>query len=115
MNWYLTKLVFNIEIEKSKSSSQFDEQLRMISATSQEEAFFKARAVGKREEVEFLNTQQKKIAWRFIDVCEVQLIEALNDGVEIYSSTHETEEANNYIRFIKQKASLIQTQNLVFI
>ena len=47
MNWYLTKIVFQIDIGKGKNSNQFDEQLRMIKAASTEEAFFKARSNGK--------------------------------------------------------------------
>jgi hypothetical protein len=114
MNWYLTKLVFSIEIE-NKKCSQFDEQLRLVSALTNEEAFYKARTVGKNEAVVFKNELQKRVAWEFIDVSEVILIPDLKDGTEIYSHTHETQDANDYIRFVKHKASAIQSQHLVFV
>jgi Domain of unknown function (DUF4288) len=115
MNWYLAKMVFNIDIENGQHNKQFDEQLRMIQAESRDEAFFKARALGKREEVNFLNTKKKKIDWKFIDVSEINKLNEVNDGSQIYSSTHETKEANEYISFVKHKATVIQTESLVFI
>lgn len=115
MNWYLAKMVFNIDIEEGKHNSQFDEQLRVITADSTDEAFFKARALGRREEEVFLNAKQKSVNWKFIDVSEIQQLQELKDGSEIYSTTHETEEANEYISFVKHKAMVIQTESHVFI
>ena len=115
MNWYLAKMVFNIDIENGKNSSQFDEQLRMIKAETSDEAFFKARALGKREEEIFINKNKKVVNWKFIDVAEILPIQEVSDGLEIYSSTHETQEANDYISFVKHKAMVLQTENQVFI
>ena len=115
MNWYLAKMVFNIDIENGKHNSQFDEQLRMIKAENADEAFFKARAIGRREEQVFMNTKQKEVNWKFIDVSEIQQLQEFKDGSEIYSTTHETEEASEYISFVKHKAMVIQTESQVFI
>lgn len=115
MNWYITKLVFNIDIENGKNNAQFDEQLRMIKAESIDEAFFKARALGKSEEAMFVNTNKKLVNWKFIDVSEIQLVNELSDGAEIYTSTHETEEVNAYINFVRHKAMVIQTESQLFV
>lgn len=115
MNWYVTKLVFNIDIENGKNNAQFDEQLRMIKAESSEEAFFKARALGKRDEAMFVNNNKKLVNWKFIDVSEIQLVNELSDGTEIYTSTHETEEVNAYINFVRHKAMVIQTESQLFV
>ena len=115
MNWYLAKMVFNIDIENGKHNTQFDEQLRMIKAETADEAFFKARALGKKEEKVFFNVKQKAVNWKFIDVSEIQLLNELSDGTEIYATTHETDEANEYISFVKHKAMVIQTVNQVFV
>ena len=90
-------------------------QERMIKADSTDEAFFKARAMGKREENSFVNKLQRQVNWKFIDVSEIQLLTGLSDGSEIYSSTHETEEANEYISFVKHKAMVIQTESQLFV
>jgi hypothetical protein len=111
--WYISKLVFNINVA-GNNAAQFDEQLRLIAASSAEEAFFKARALGRNEEASFVNSNEKKISWKFIDVTDVSPIDQLNDGAELYSSTHETDEADSYIKFVRHKAMVIQSENLVF-
>ena len=58
MQWYLAKIVFRIICGDGNHSSQFDEQLRLISANNEDEAFYKAQSLGKQEEDSFLNVQQ---------------------------------------------------------
>ena len=50
MEKYLAKLMFNINIDNGNDASQFDEQIRIIESPSLEEAFYKARVIGKKEE-----------------------------------------------------------------
>ena len=115
MNLYLAKIVFNIDIDNGTHTTQFDEQLRVVEAASADEAFFKARSLGKREEEMFLNLKQKQVNWKFIDVTEIRPLHDLRDGSEIYSSTHETEQANEYINFVRHKAMVIQAENQLFV
>jgi hypothetical protein len=104
MNWYITKVVFAITREDSQSRKQFDEQLRLIAAGDVEEAFLKARTIGLDEEECFYNDKNKKVKWEFINVSEVIPLKGLEDGAEVYSRIHETEEGSSYIHFIHQKA-----------
>lgn len=110
MNWYISKIVFRITAENTQQKPQFDEQLRLIAARSAEEAFFKARAIGITEEDSFLNDQDNTVRWEFINVSEIVPVKVLEDGVEIYSQIHETEEARSYIRCVHQKAIFLRTQ-----
>ena len=112
MKNYLAKLIFNIENETKVS--QFDEQIRLVSSTNIESAFQKARNIGKREEETFLNTQNKTVNWKFIDVMDIYPLDPVKDGDQIFSTTHEEEDANAFINYIRQKAMVIQTKNLTF-
>lgn len=103
MNWYITKIVFNISAEQS-AKAQFDEQLRLVAAESKEEAFLKARMIGLHEEDTFYNDNMKKVKWEFINVSEVVPLKNLEDGAEVYSRIHEMEEGTSYINFVHQKA-----------
>jgi hypothetical protein len=104
MNWYIAKIVFGINTEASYKQ-QFDEQLRLICADTQEEAFLKARTIGLSEEESFLNDRNKPVKWEFINVPELIRVRNLEDGVEVYSRIHEVEEeATSYIHVIHQKA-----------
>ncbi|MDI1353859.1 MAG: DUF4288 domain-containing protein [bacterium] len=114
MKRYLAKLMFNIRIENGKENSQFDEQIRLIESTSLEDAFYKARGIGKREEETFLDDQNKLVSWNFIDVAEVYQIEGLRDGEQVYSNTHTQTDAASYIGYIRQKSMEIQAKSLTF-
>jgi hypothetical protein len=108
MNWYIAKIVFNISAENTPHKPQFDEQLRLIAAENTEEAFYKARTLGISEEDSFLNDQQNRVRWEFINVAEIVRINNLEDGSEIYSNIHEAEEAKSYIHTVHQKAIFIR-------
>jgi len=112
MDWYLTKIVFNIAADNN--INQFDEQLRLVTAESKEEAFLKARAIGLREEDTFYNDKMKEVKWEFINVSEIIPINKLEDGTELYSRIHETEEATSYINFVHQKAIALRKKSRLF-
>jgi len=103
MNWYIAKIVFNINSE-STGKKQFDEQLRLINADSDEEALLRARTIGLNEEDTFYNDKKKKVKWEFVNVAELLPIKRLEDGMELYSRIHETDEGTSYINYVHQKA-----------
>ena len=90
MNWYLVKIVYQIICGNSRVA-QFDEQLRLISAT------------GKEEEV-FYNTKQEKVQWKFINISELYKLGDMIDGAELYSCIEEKGDAATYIKTINSKA-----------
>jgi hypothetical protein len=108
MNWYISKIVFSITAENTQHKPQFDEQLRLIKADSLEEAFIKARKLGLSEEDTFLNDKKNKVKWEFINVAEIVPLKTLEDGMELYSNIHETEEAKSYIHCVHQKAIFLR-------
>lgn len=108
MSWFIAKLVFNISTSGFHHKPQFDEQLRLIEAKNQEEAFIKARTLGLREEDSFLNDALKRVKWEFINVSEILPIHTLEDGMELYSRVHETDEAKSYIHDVHQRAIFLR-------
>ena len=71
MNWYITKIVFNVSENESPEASRFDEQLRLVTADCKEEAFIKARTLGLHEEDLRYYDTRKRSKWEFINVSEV--------------------------------------------
>jgi hypothetical protein len=110
MNWYIAKLIFNININNGKNQSQFDEQLRLISAYNSNEAYYKAELIGKSENESFESNADNTIEWQFIDVAEIVLLTEIKDGMELYSNTIKSENPNEFIQHIKLRAN--QFQNL---
>jgi Domain of unknown function (DUF4288) len=107
MNWYLAKIVYQIESRENSTSGQFDEQLRLISAFDEEAAFLKAQTVGKEEETCFENTRQQTIRWTFINVAELYRLSELIDGAELYSMIRDDEHPDHYIDIVNKKAAHI--------
>jgi Domain of unknown function (DUF4288) len=108
MNWYLTKLVFRIICGEGHHTPQFDEQLRLISATDENQAFEKATAIGTREQDDFYNQERQLVQWKFINVAELYKLSGLLDGAEMYSRIQETDDPENYIDGIHRRAENIR-------
>jgi hypothetical protein len=108
MKWYLAKIVFQIICGDGEHTAQFDEQLRLIAASSEKEAFEKADVIGKKEEDSFYNQKQQLVKWQFVNVSELQRLTELIDGAEVYSRINEVDDADAYISFVHRKAESIQ-------
>lgn len=107
MNWYLAKIVFRIVCGNGDHTPQFDEQLRLVSAATKEEAFNKAQQTGLKEEETFFNRKEQLVQWQFINVSELYRLSDLIDGAELYSRIEEKDNADQYIQVINQKAESI--------
>ena len=103
MNWYVAKVVFRITSDKESAVGQFDEHLRLIRAESREAACIKARLLGIREEDDGRN-EPRKACWEFVNVSELQPLDSICDGAEVYSQIHEVREVSAYIQLIHRKA-----------
>jgi hypothetical protein len=112
MNWYLVKLIFSIDRADKKNKSEFDEQLRLVSANSMADAYLKAKVLGQKLQGEFYNEDNARVVWGFVDVPEVIELDGIEDGAEIYSSTHETDEKENFINSVRRKGMAIQAKSL---
>lgn len=114
MEKYLAKLIFNINVDNGTDASQFDEQIRIIESRSLEDAFHKARVIGKKEEETFMDSENRLVSWEFIDVSDVYPLQEVKDGGQVYSNTHNIKDAGSFIKFIHQKSMEIQAKNLTF-
>lgn len=113
MNWYLAKIVFQIICGEGDHVPQFDEQLRLISANDEQQAFYKAQRIGLLEQESFYNNKQNLVQWKFINVCELYKLSSLIDGAELYSRIQETDDAEHYIGIVQKKADYLQGDNIL--
>lgn len=112
MKWYLAKIVYRIICGDGNHTPQFDEQLRLIKAEDNFQAFQKARLLGHREQDNFMNANDKPVHWKFLDVTEITELNTISDGLEIYSQIIEEPEADIYLGYIKRKANYLQQVSL---
>jgi hypothetical protein len=109
MNWYLAKITYQIVCGDGNHTPQFDEQLRLIGASNEKEAFSKAKSIGLNEEDTFYNQKQQLVQWVFINVSELNQLD-LVDGAELYSRITEQDHAGRYVDLIHLKAEEIQSR-----
>lgn len=109
MYWYIAKIVYQILISDGRDASQFEEQLRLIQAPNRQEALAKAMALGEQEESLFYNLRDEPVYWKFLDVSELQPVQQLNDGLQLYSHLEVPEYADSYLALVQRKAESIRT------
>lgn len=111
MNWYVAKLVFRVISGNGDHNAQFDEQLRLINADTEYQAFEKVSNIGHANEDSFMNVQKQTVRWQFIDVAELNAISGLNDGAELYYNIHEATDPDLYIAWAHHKSALLGIKN----
>ena len=114
MNWYIAKIVFRIISGEGNHAPQFDEQLRLINAEDEKHAFEKASLIGIQNQERFVNSQNQPVKWQFINVAELNQLNDLSDGTEIYYNIEEPADAELYIKWANHKASLIGLNHTSF-
>ena len=108
MNWYLTKIVYQIICGAGNHAAQFDEQLRLIAAPCEDEAMQKAVTVGRNGSDTFYNCNEQLVQWQFVNVSELYCLSEWVDGAEVYSCIHEVSSAHAYTTLVHDKALSLQ-------
>jgi hypothetical protein len=108
MSWYLAKIIYRITCGSGGHQPQFDEQLRLVQARTEYEAFLRAATLGRSGEDRFENEGAQLVSWTFVDIAELNLLAPDLDGVELYSQVREADDAGDYINFVHYKASCIR-------
>ncbi|HEV3412619.1 MAG TPA: DUF4288 domain-containing protein [Puia sp.] len=108
MHWYLSKIIFRIICGEGNHTPQFDEQLRLIAAQDEDEAFRKAHTLGEKEQDRFYNQDHQLVQWKFINVAELYRLSGLLDGAEMYSRIQETDDPEGYIDLANRRADHIR-------
>ena len=107
MNWYLVKMVYRI-IVGEESTSQFEEQLRLIEADSPTKAIDKAYQTGVIENTECTDHFRSLVKWKFLNVTELYRLHQPSDGVEIFSTIKEVENGVIAEELVHKRAAIVK-------
>jgi hypothetical protein len=108
MNWYVTKIIYQIICGSGAHTPQFDEQIRLVTAPDEATALAKAYEIGYSEEEAFYNDKQELVQWKFMHVTELYCLNKPVDGAEIYSRISEAEDAPAYLHHLELKAAALK-------
>lgn len=109
MNWYLAKVVYQINCGNGNHHPQFDEQLRLIAGANQQHAIMKAEQTGRHEEHSFFNEKKQLVRWKFIGVTELHQLIKQSDGAEVFSKIQEPEDELSYLKAIQEQSVTLQS------
>ena len=107
MEWYVAKLVFQIICGEGDHVAQFDEQLRLIQACDEDEAYTKAQYLGFSEMETFYNLKEQPVQWKFVNISELYQL-SLIDGAEMHSKISEVDDSFGYTALVNAKAEQIK-------
>lgn len=108
-NWYIAKLVFEIK-SSDHQTAQFDEQWRMIEASSLANAKIIADALG-AEETQYIHQYNgAKLKWEFLAVVDLYLFDNSAHGSQVYSRTEVTDRADLYQRSVSSLAENLEAR-----
>ena len=94
-------------IRSHQHRAQFDEQLRLIEADDEDEAFIKGKELGISETETFYNQKEQLVQWKFINISELYQL-SLIDGAELHSKISEVDDEFSYIALVNGKAEQIK-------
>ncbi|WP_017256883.1 DUF4288 domain-containing protein [Pedobacter arcticus] len=113
MNWFVAKLIFEIETQDSKHP-QFDEQLRLIEAVNEELALEMAYQLGSMQQEEIINSNNHQVAWKFVAVTEIENIGEIAHGKEIHYKINEPEQVEQYLALVSVKAAQLKNRKSIY-
>jgi hypothetical protein len=106
--WYVARLVWAIRVGNSRNQAQFEEQWRMIQASSETEAHAKAAALGAVEDDTFLNESHHTVRWEFIGVTQIRPLTQPADGAELFSLIREHDNGEGYRNYVTSTAKALE-------
>ncbi len=113
MQWFTAKIVYRIITGTGNHTAQFEEQLRLIQAPHISNALQKATEIGHKGEDFFYNQHLQLVQWQFMHVTELNPLQHINDGMELYTRIEEQDNAEAYMLTLRRRhEQLTDTINL---
>jgi len=107
MNWFVAKMIFQIEGNEN-TYPQFDEQLRLIDAVNEELALEMAHQLGYIYQEEIKSNNQQMINRKFVAVTELDYLGNIEHGKEIHYKIVEPDNMTNYLELVNEKANSLR-------
>ncbi|TKC09022.1 DUF4288 domain-containing protein [Pedobacter frigoris] len=96
MKWFLVRYIYEIISGDGGYRVQFDEQLRLISADTGNDAICKAEGMADDFHPPFRNYKGELVEWKFICIAGLHEIQTPTDGAEVTSILHEPHDALDF-------------------
>ena len=96
--WYVATLIIKCVVEDNQTEAVLcDEQIRLVKATTPDEAYQKALDIGKSEEHSYKNENDEEVKWRFVGLATLAELDTLEDGTELKSRLFRSENPDKLV------------------
>ncbi len=102
MELFSSRLLFEIDIEAA-SQKQYSEELYLVKASNEFEAFHQSQAKGQAESETFKNKFGHKVKWRFVGVVDLIRLNASQSIIPMDSKTIEPHSPKEYLQGLRTK------------
>ena len=88
MKWYVSEVIVRCRVGKScKRKTLYDRQIKVLRASTDEEAYERALELGKAENHSYKNSAGEKVFWEFVGLGNLETLheKKISDGTEIHS------------------------------
>ena len=110
---FLIKMNFQIRI--ADDGTRFDEQIRVMDALNEEEAFFKGVALGRGEETHYMNSEAEEVNWKFLGVTDVINLTTMKSGDLVLERLIRKTDHDSYKDFLRKKSTEFQVKSVSFV
>lgn len=114
MKWFLVKYIYEIISGGGEYQAQFDEQLRLVTAESTNDALIKAEGMAQGFHPPFKNFKGELVEWRFICIAGIHEIETPADGAEVGSTLHEPSDVPAFLGSLNKHKEFMNNEMSVF-
>lgn len=90
MDYFSARLIFIILIDdgKPRKKNHYDESIVVFKALDFEDAFQRALKIGRENEADYLNCDDRKVRWALVAVVSLDHIGKTVEGMEVASRLH---------------------------
>jgi len=111
VKWFAVNCTYQVICGEGKHSPQINEQTRLIQAKDIAHALKKARTQAEAYNAPFENCEGDRVIWKFVGIGGINEIEAIVDGVEVWSKILEPKSVDVYLESIKHRDKILTEKN----
>jgi Domain of unknown function (DUF4288) len=112
MEFYIARLVFQIQHEVKPDHIQFEECLCWVKASGYHEALDRAEQIGRHKQMRLTDVRGFVIDWVFVGVAQLELTSFPDHGNELFSHIRIQENASEYVQYIRTMHENLRYEHL---
>ncbi|MFM9986559.1 MAG: DUF4288 domain-containing protein [Flavobacteriales bacterium] len=112
MEFYIARLVFQIQHEAKPNHFQFEECFCWVNGSDYQEALDKAEQIGRLKQLRLTDIRGFVIDWVFVGIAQLELTPFPDHGSELFSHIRIQENATEYVQYIRAMHENLRSEHI---